>query len=248
MPPILKQDAAFRTREGGFHKQGDSAVMAAKSQETQAERRRGRPPGSKSKPKQLIPTELASELLDAVKPLLPAEHYSQMKKAVKDGKAMSTLNEARVMLQLMSPSIMKRLIEEQNPNLGLTPEQLEQMAELGPRQTEFRKDTNERIQIWMRLLEIVHKMETAKDASEGHSKNQPLTSILVKRGLDAGRLTAHLGGVTITVGGDDNGVGGEASDIRTVSDYVPERPLDVPDSEQESSIRILDNVEYRDDS
>lgn len=227
-------------------KQKDSAIVKAKSHGTQAERRRGRPKGSKNKAKEVLGKELALQLLDAVKPLVPDSHYQEMEAAIKQGKAMSTMQEARTMLMLMGPALMKRLVEEQDPTIGMDPEMVK---ELGPQPVEFRKDTNERLGVWMKLLDIVMKQEAKEaDATQGHTKNQPLTSILVKRGLDAGRLAIHLGDISVTVGRDADGVGGKTSEIRTVSDTVPERQEYVPDSEQEPSVRVLDPAEYRDDS
>ena len=237
MSSIKRQTAASRSTEGG----SGSVSSIVKSVETK--RQRGRPKGSKNKANEILPKQLALELIDAVRPMITEEQYEEMKLAVKSGKNISTLSEAKIMLKLMGPSLMKRLIEEQNPNAGISQEMLD---ELGPRDIEFKKDTNERINVWMRLLELVYKMETKEDASTGHNQKKPLIEIFAKRGFDSGRLAIHVGPESITVGRDADGTGREAISARTVSDKLPERPFDIQDSEQESSARVLDDIEYRD--
>lgn len=249
MPFKKKEDSihvAGRDREGGFTRLDESTMGQQKSAETRLERNKGgRPRGSKNKATGLIPTELADKFLDSVRPLLPPEHYEEMKAAVRGGKAISTVTEAKIMLKLMGPSLMRRLIDEYDPDKGVDPDVL---AETGPRDIEFKKDTNERLKVWMDLLGMVNKMENIEDAAQGHSKAKPLTEITIKRGLDAGRLTFLLGSESGSVGGDADGTGRETITVRAISDSLPERPLDIQDSEQESSTGILDGVEYRDGS
>jgi hypothetical protein len=222
MASILRQTAAARSTEGG----ATSVSSLARSAETK--RQRGRPKGAKNTPKPILPKQLALELVDAIRPMVTEEQYLEMSAAVKAGKGVSTLSEAKIMLKLMGPSLMKRLIEEQNPNAGVDPELLK---ELGPREIEFKKDTNERINVWMRLLELVYKMETKEDASTGHNQKKPLVEIFAKRGFDSGRLAIHVNTEPIAMGGDVDGIGREAISARTVSDKLPERPFYVQDSE-----------------
>jgi hypothetical protein len=246
VPGQSKQPAVPRVREGGLTRKGESEITDTKSLETRAERSKGgRPKGSKTKPKGLIPLELADKFLDSVRPLLPVEHYEEMKAAVKGGKNISTVTEAKIMLKLMGPSLMRRLIDEYDPDKGIDPEIL---AETGPREIEFKKDTNERLKVWMDLLGIVNKMENIEDAAAGHNKAKPLTEITIKRGLDAGRLAILVGSEPSSMGGDGDGIGRETVTVRAIPDSVFERPFDVQDSEQESSVGVLDGVEYRDGS
>ncbi len=108
MPSIKGQTDTTRAREGGLTNQTESAVISQKSLETQTERRRGRgrPAGATNKEKGLVPKDLADKFLDSVKPLLPKEHYEEMKLAVKNGKTISTVNEAKIVLKLLGPSLM----------------------------------------------------------------------------------------------------------------------------------------------
>src|SRR5688572_26977760 len=102
------QPSAHRDTEGGY-----SVSTTAKSNEIRKNRAGpGRPKGSKNRAKGLIPKELASEFLDVVKQILPREHYEEMRRAVIDGKSISTLSEAKITLKLMGPPIWKRLIAE----------------------------------------------------------------------------------------------------------------------------------------
>jgi hypothetical protein len=242
---VLRQPAVNRDREGGFLKQNESAVIVSKSQGTMAERRKGRPPGAKSRPKGLIPTELADKFLDSVRPLLPEEHYQQMKLAVKEGKAISTITEAKIMLKLMGPSLMRRLISEYDPLKGMDPEVAQELG-ISSDESEFKKDTNDRLKVWMDLLKLVHQMESAEDAAEGHNKKKPLTEITIRRGLDGGRFKVLLGIESSDLGGNTDGTGRETITVRTVPDSVSERQESFQDSMQEQAVGILDSVEYRD--
>lgn len=246
MPVSRNNPIAHREGEGGLERQSQSAIISTKRTETKIQRNKGgRPKGSKNSPKGLIPAELADKFLDSVRPLLPEQHYQEMRLAVKEGKAISTVTEAKIMLKLLGPSLMRRLINEYDPLKGMDQEVAEELG-ISTDESEFKKDTNDRLKVWMDLLKLVHQMESAENAAEGHSKKKPLTEITIKRGLDGSRLALLVGIESGNVGRDADGTGRETITIRTLSDSLSERQEPVQDSVQEQAVGVLDNVEYRD--
>ena len=169
----------------------------------------------------------------------------EMRAAVIAGKNISTINEAKIMLKLLGPSLVRRLIDENAPNKGVDPEVI---AEMGPREIEFKRDTNDRLKVWLSVLELVYKMENAESAIEGNPKTKPISEIIIRRGLDTDRIAVLISGEPSYVGGGADGTGGKGSSFRAISDSILERPGDLQDSEQGPSIRIIDDVEYRDHS
>ena len=237
------QEAVARDSEGGKQ---FVASRTFKAKETKAVRRLGRPVGSKSKPKGLVPMELADKFLDSVKPLLPPEHYQQMKDAVRNGKNISSIAEAKIMLKLMGPALMRRLINEYSTDGEIDPE-LE--AEIGvKKQITFDRDTNERLKVWMDLLKIVLDLEEKENAATGHYQKKPLQEATIRRGIDPGRIKLLIGFESGSVGGNVNGDRGEALAIRAVSDSLSERQSDISNNEQGEAAWVLDYDSDRDDT
>lgn len=184
--------------------------------EQRAERKRGgRPLGSKNKPRGLIPKELASEFLGIIKDMVPTEYYEEMRGAIREGKAISTLTEAKITLKLMGPPIWRRLISEGKP-----------IDETKP--IEFSRDLNERLKVYTGLMAFIEKVE---DEQEPDNSKKPIFEIFAGRGVDAGRVKFLLGYESGAVGGDSDEVGGETLVARTVSGELPERQGDVQDSQ-----------------
>ena len=249
--PTARREPSARPTEGGFQ-QGKSGKH--KQAETQWERNRGRgrPKGSKNKPKALITKEIASELLGVVRQTLPPELYEEMKEAVRNGKNISTINEAKILMKLMGPPIWQRLIEEANQKppmpSGFDPDLEDELGDDLPNSnvTPFNKDLNERVKVYMGLMQFVDKMERADDQPNNTAK--PILEIFARRGVDGSRVDFLIGGIAQSVGGDADGTGRDAIEPRTVSGQVPERPLDVQDSQQVSAIRVLNDNSVGDDA
>jgi hypothetical protein len=241
------QPAPHRSTESGNH----SVSTYTKSGETRHHRAMapgpGRPKGSKNKPKGLIPKELAYEFLDVVKTVLPKEHYEEMKKAVLEGKSISTMTEAKITLKLMGPPIWKRLIEEAQPPKVPTidPDMEDEIGE-APRDKGFARDLNERLKVYMGLLTFIEGMER-RQADAETSRSQPHIEFLEGRGIDTSRLRVLVGVESSSVGRDPDGVGRVAIETGTIPDKLPERQVSVSDSEEGPSVGVLDSDSDRDD-
>lgn len=240
------QEAAPRDTEGGT-----TLKNKTKHGETQSERKRGRPKGSKNKPKALIPKEVANDLLGVVKTVLPPELYDEMKKAVKDGKNISTINEARILMKLMGPPIWLRLIEEAGNSRPapqvIDPDLQDEIGELpDDEKPGFDKGLNERLKVLINLMQFVAKLEQEEDDKSDNTA-KPILEIIARRGYDAGRIKVLAGYESGDVGGNPDGVRGGVIDVGAVSDTVPQRQVDVQDSQQEPPVRVLDATVDRDD-
>lgn len=236
------QEAAPRSTEGGVE---HSVSNKAKLSSTHSERKRGRPAGSKNKPKALITKEVASELLGIVKQTLPPELYEEMKEAVRSGKNISTINEAKILMKLMGPPIWQRLIEEANQKAQMPrdfdPDLEDELGDDLPSDnvTPFNKDLNERIKVYMGLMQFVDKMERSEDQSDNSAK--PILEIFARRGVDGSRVDFLIGGIAQSVGGNPDGTGRDAIESGAIPSEVLERPLDLSHSKQVSAIRVLND-------
>ena len=246
--PTARREPASRSTEGGVER---TIANKTKHGETHSERKRGRPKGSKNKPKALITKEVASELLGVVKQTLPPELYEEMKEAVRSGKNISTINEAKILMKLMGPPIWQRLIEEANQKAQMPkdfdPDLEDELGDDLPTDnvTPFNKDLNERVKVYMGLMQFVDKMERQDDQSDNSA--QPILEIFARRGVNGERVDFLIGGIAQSVGGDSDGTGRKAIEPRTVSGEVSERPLDVSDSQQVSAVRVLNDNSVGDD-
>lgn len=241
------QEAAPRDTEGKRTKGN-----AIKTANTHSERKRGRPKGSKNKPKALIPKEVANDLLGVVKQTLPPELYDEMKQAVKSGKNISTINEARILMKLMGPPVWQRLIEEVQPKaqpiIDIDPDMAD---EIGPLPSEdnagFDKDLNERLKVLINLMQFVAKLEQQEN-DQSDNTEKPILEIVARRGIDSERIKFLVGVESGNVGGDSDGTGRTEGGIRAISDSVPERQIHISDSEQEPTVRVLDADSVGDDA
>lgn len=218
---------------------------------TERKRGRGRPKGAKNKPKALIPKEVANDLLGVVKQTLPPELYNEMKQDVKSGKNISTINEARILMKLMGPPVWQRLIEEVQPKKPVVTDidpdlqdELEGVPSGEP--AGFDKDLNERLKVLINLMQFVAKLEQADD--ESNSSEKPILEIIARRGLDSERVKFLVGVESGDVGGSADGVGRAQGDIRAIPDTVPERQIDVSDSEQVKAARVVNADSVGDNS
>lgn len=241
------QEAAVRPTEGGVEK---SVATKTKAGETRTQRKRGRPKGSKNKPKALINKEVAQDLLGVVKQTLPPELYDEMRDAVRSGKNISTINEAKILMKMMGPPIWQRLIleAERQGKKNVTDIDPDLVDEIGGMEDEppmMDKDLNERIKTYIQLMTFVNKME--RDDDESDNSTQPLISIFTRRGFDGGRLKFLIGGESGPVGGDADGTGRSTIEVGAFSGEISERPLDIQDSEQIEAVRVLNDDSAGDD-
>lgn len=217
-----RQEAQPRPTEGGSR-----AGIEAKASETK--RSRGRPKGAKNKTKALIPTELASQILIEMKNTLPPDHFEYMRKVIREGAAVSVEREVQIMLLLLGRNLVPTILEETREG------------------GEFRKDVTERLKVWNSLAGILFQME--KNNDEGTSgKDKPILQVFQRSGLDPGRVNILLGIQSGDVGGNPLRVGGPEVEVRAIPNQLPERPLDVPNSEQEPTTWVLDDNGLRDDT
>lgn len=180
-------------------------------------RSRGRPAGSRNKPKSLVPVELADELLLKMKDTLPPEHFDYLKGVIKRGDAIAAEKELDILIVLLGRNLHPALIEETH-NVPSDPEDPESGGV-----TVFRKDVTERLKVLNSLLSLRHQMEKSKD--EAKDGKQPLLTIVADRNLlDGGRMGILLGGVPGAMAGNPDGVGRPAVPPRTVSSPLSERP------------------------
>lgn len=230
MEKSTRREAAPRATEGA-----KSVATHHKGNEIRSERKRGRPAGSKNKPKALIPKELASDFLGVIKEMLPPEYYADMRDAIRNGKNISTINEAKILLKLMGPPVWLRLIEESRPVQQPSPDFDDDLAdEIGyepePKVRPFDKDLNERLKVMLQIMQFISKVESEEDESDNSQK--PILEIIARRGINSERVKFLVGVESGDVGGNPDGTGRLPAGTRTVSGEVPERQVDISDSEQ----------------
>jgi hypothetical protein len=230
----MSQIGSNQDKGDAMYVRGDSQMV--KAQEVQAVRRgRGRPVGSKNRPHGLIPKELASEFLGVVKSILPEEHYEEMRLAIKEGKSISVLSEAKITLKLMGPPIWKRLIDEGTKQAqapaGIDADMVDEIGTVPP-PAGFSRDLNERMKIYMGLMEFIDKSERRNDEGTPNSK-KPILEIFARRGVDGDRLRLLIGVESGSVGGDADKFGRQAISSGALPDTLPQRSVNVPDTEQE---------------
>lgn len=198
--------------------------------------KRGRPKGSKNKPKGILPVELANTILLEMKSMLPPEHYEYMRSVIRDGAAISTDRERDTLILLLGRNLYPALVME---GMGLDQENDEDdffddpdAADATPKKPEqkklkmpvFRKDVTERLKVLQSLLESKEKSERANT----EPKDKPLLTIVGQSGIDASRLRVLVGIESRSVVGDADEAEQPANEIRTVSDTLPERPELLP--------------------
>lgn len=204
--------------------------------------KRGRPKGSRNKPKGIVPTELANTMLLAMKDILPPEHYEYMRGVIRDGNAISTKRELDTLILLLSRNLYPALVMESLGDSTIEDEDEdffndgpEEESERKPQSEKklkmpvFRKDVTERLKVLQSLLAMKEKSERAEDEAR-HEK--PILQIFGRSGVDAGRLRLLIGVESGTVVGDADSTGREPDEVRTVSDTIPERQELLPPSEQ----------------
>jgi hypothetical protein len=221
MPPRTSQNAAVRSTEGA---RGGTVS-----------RRRGRPFGSKNKPKSLVPLDVADKLLLPLRDQLPPEHYEYIRGVVKDGKAVSTKKELQTLILLLSRNLWGALVDEMRPpqepdNLDDALELVKEAGTTKPNQV-FRRDVTERLKVLNSLLGLLYQVE--KREEEKPDGREPLLTVYGARGLDRSRVAVLVGVQPSPSAGDVDGTGWSPDEARNVSGELPERPLELSSGEQE---------------
>lgn len=214
----------------------------------QAERRkRGRPPGAKNKAKSILPAEIASEVLVAMKETLPPEQYEYVKGVIRDGKAISTEREVEIMMLMLARTLLPAMVAETRPPVNDLPPEIAAEIGAGPAIPEFRKDVTERIKAFTALANLKLNIEKGRRSDEPDNSKKPILEIFARSGLDAGRIGILIGAIPDPVGAGYRAVGKQADSPRAISDQVPERPLLLPDSQQIEANGDVNGSSSRDD-
>ena len=236
--------AVSRTTEG--HRPDEGEMRHWKS--TQTVKARGRPSGSKNKSKSIVPAEVANEILNKLKPVLPEEHYEYMRGVIAKGRKIDIERELDVVIMLLNRQLIPALIVEtegkvEDGDEEMSPEQLSSTIKMPA----FSKSVSERLKVVQGFMEMKLRMERHKDESK-QEKQQPILTVFAQRGIDIQRLGIIAGAVTSSVGGSPDNAGGPADSARTVSDTIPQRQLAESSSGQSATDWILDGTLDRDDA
>lgn len=188
--------------------------------------KRGRPKGSKNKPKGILPAELAGTILLEMKDMLPPEHFEYMKGVIKDGKAISVKRELDTLILLLSRNLYPALVMESQPQDD-EDDFFDDEEDEGPRPAKklkmpvFRKDVTERLKVLQSLLAQKEKSERA----DSEPKDKQILTIIGKSGVDAERLRILIGVESGSVVGNVDQVEQPADETGTVSDSISERQV-----------------------
>lgn len=185
------------------------AETAQRTTEGSRPGKRGRPKGSKNKPKGIVSTDVIENLLPELQQQLAPESYKYVEGVLKKGKPIETKRELDVMIAMLARNLMSALSQE---TLGL--------SEHG-----FRKDITERLKILNSMLTLRHQIEKVSDAGDKPNESVLLKIVGDRHLLDGKRLGILVGDSTGPMAGDADGTGRLALDAGAVSDQVPQRPL-----------------------
>lgn len=172
-----RNEVAVRSTEGP--RSGEPAPESRK--------RRGRPAGSKNKPKALVPKELANEILLVMKDQLPPEHFEYMKGVIMRGEAISTKQELDILILLLNRNLAPALVSE----MTNTVKDEATGKDLGP---VMRKDVTERLKVLKSLLDLRHNIERREEKTDD-DENNPVLKLWASRNLQ-GRVAILVNGVT----------------------------------------------------
>lgn len=228
------QNAVARSTEGTRGERAGSG--------RQPTRGRGRPKGSKNKPKGILPTELANTMLLQLKDMLPPDHFEYMRGVIRDGNAISTKRELDTLILLLSRNLYPALVmemstesqesQESEDNFFDDPDAPESTAEKPEKKLKmpvFRKDVTERLKVLQSLLAQKDKTERA----DSQPKDQQILSIIGRSGPDAERVRILIGVESGAVVGELNQAKQSEDGPRTVSVEVPSGQELLPSGEQD---------------
>lgn len=222
MPGTRTARGAYAGSSEIAKKTAEGPATPAKTTEGSRPGKRGRPPGSKNKPKGIVPAEALDRMLPELKKQLSPESFDYIEGVLKKGKPIETKRELDVMIAMLARNLIAAITQE---TMGL--------AEHG-----FRKDITERLKILNSMLTLRHQIDKASDDG-----NKPGESVLLKlvgdrKLLDGRRLGLLVGDATSGMAGDADGTGREAVRVGAVSGPIPERPLLGTSGEQVEADRL----------
>ena len=189
--------------------------------------KRGRPKGSRNKSKGLIPYRVGQKLLGHMQEQLSPDQYDYLKGVVQDGRPIDTKNEIDTLITLLTRNLYPALIHEMMP---------EEEGGLGGI---YRKDVTDRLKVIQGLLNLRHQKDKQDDPDS--SKSDAILTITARRGFDLDRLGILIGKQPDHLDGSPDGTRGQTYEIGAVSDTVSERPLNLENSEQGETDRVLDS-------
>lgn len=184
---------------------------------------RGRPRGSRNKPKGIIPLPMAEDLIRTLQPMLPPGQLTYLRDVVKNGASIDTKRELDTLILLLNRNIWPALIAESIPPVNEEGEQAD-----GP---VFRKDVTERLKVLNSLLSLRSQLDK-REAEAANDDEQPILRIFADRSI-SDRLGVLVGYQPGGVSGNSDGVERPALPAGTVPNPPVERPEPVPVGEQE---------------
>lgn len=224
-----------RSTEGANRSESSTTKML----ETREQRGRGRPVGSKNKPKALIPKEMANAILDKMQPLMEKPDHDYLKSVIRDGKAIAIDKELDFLILLLTRQMGPALIAEMEGEQ--LPEGIEDSDASTIKMPEFRKDVTERLKVLLSMMDLKMKNERAKDSGTDNS-NRPIAQIFLNRQLNGDRLRIAIEHQSGSVGGSVDGTdSGPADSIGEVSMAVSERPISLPGRGEGKADRVIDH-------
>lgn len=146
---------------------------------------------------------------------------------------------------ILGRNLYPALLEEMKgkKDIIIDPEIAEEMGiDIDPSNSEpkitFRRDVTERLKVWIALANLVHQIEK-KDDEGTNPREKPIFEIYARRGINAGRLKFLVGGEFGGVGGNIDLDRGATISVGAISDQLPERQINVSDSEEVPTGRLL---------
>lgn len=232
--------AVPRSTEG--HRANPGEMRIHKSSETA--RSRGRPTGSKNKSKSIVPKEVANEILDKLKPVLPQEHYDYMRGVIAQGKKVNIERELDVIIMLLNRQLIPAIIVETDGEaMDIDPEIAEELklnqSSSTLKMPAFSKSVSERLKVVQSFMDMKLRLERQKDENK-QEREQPILTVFAKRGLDIDRLGIIASAVPSGVGGGADNVKWTTDTARAVSDTVPQRQVIEQGGSQGETDWVLD--------
>ena len=236
----IPQNAAPRPTEGSRPERAGSG-------------KRGRPKGSKNKPKGILPAELAHTMLLQLKGMLPPEHFEYMRGVIMDGKAISTQRELDTLIVLLGRNLYPALVME---SMGMGQEEseddffndpdapestAEQVVNNKMKMPVFRKDVTERLKVLQSLLAQKDKTERANS----EPKDKQILTIIGRNGPDAERVRVLIGIESESVARVPDSSEQREDGSRTVSGEVLSGPKLLPVGEQDEADWVFDGDSSR---
>lgn len=203
-------------------KVADAPATPTRSTEGSRPGKRGRPKGSKNKPKGLVPSEMTEVMLPTLQKQLSPESFAYVEGVLKKGKPIETKRELDVMIAMLARNLIAALTNE---TLAL--------QEVG-----FRKDITERLKILNSMLTLRHQIEKVSNDGDKPGEQVLLKLVGDRNILDGRRLGILVGDAASGVAGDTDRAGRETVRVGAVPSPVPERPLLGEGSEQVEADRV----------